>query len=67
MKYKAKALTTLQTIENRLSVLENVIEYNKPMTREDFAVQLGAVKKMVTQVIEMVDLEYDDTSRITAG
>ena len=67
MKYKRKAQSTLQTIENRLEVLGNILEYNKPILREDFVRGMAEVRKLVEQVSEMVDLEYDDITSINTG
>ncbi len=67
MKYKGKSLSALQTIENRISVLENVLEYNKPISKEDFIKTLHDIKKHVNHVIELIDLEYDDTAKFDIG
>ena len=60
MRYKAKVSSLLSMVEIRLNTLVNAIENNKPLTRDEMINYMNDVKRQISQVIEFIDLEYDD-------
>lgn len=63
MKYKKKVLPSLTGIENRISLLINVIDGNKPMAREEVLKILKESQKHLEKNIELIELEPDDADR----
>ena len=60
MRYKQKVRSSLEGIENKLGVLVNVVEGNKPMSRDHLILALKEIQKDMQRNVELIDLEVDE-------
>jgi len=60
MKYKTRVLPDLEGLENKVGLLINVLEGNKPMTKGELINILRDIQKTLQRDVDLLDLEIDE-------